>query len=225
MAIGSGDINNHHARQKRVRGVLSFINQTTRSCGTSEPSSFWVGLCVIAIIGVLLFGLLDSYEGSKHQVKAQHSPSLQTNPSNRLQSKSDMTQVQELKPVNEGQHSTVSAPKATPVLEKDKVIDNLREASVTYDKAALPQITPDLTSPDPDVRQEAISAVVNIGDPVGAPFSRSQAAREADFNKKRNFLIWLIGWSCHPRHSFFPRKISQNTQTCVPFINKNHLTY
>lgn len=178
---------------------------------------FFLGAaCVIAIIGVLLFGLLDSYEGSKEQVKAQHSPSLQSNHSNRLQSKSDMPQVQELKSVNEGQHSTVSAPKATPVLEKDKVIDNLREASVTYDKAALPQITPYLASPDPDVRQEAISAVVNIGDPAGAPFLRSQAAREADFNKKKE-LLDLADWLELPSATLiFPKKKLGKTHKSAP---------
>lgn len=145
--------------------------------------------CVIAIIGVLFVVLFDSSEGSKEQVKVRHSSSSP----NRLQPTSVMPQEQELKPVIEGQHSPNSAPKATPVLEKDKVIDNLREASVTYDKVALPRITPYLASADPDVRQEAINAVVNIGDPAGAPFLRSQAAREADFNKKKE-LLDLADW-------------------------------
>jgi hypothetical protein len=145
--------------------------------------------CVIAIIGVLFVVLFDSSEGSKEQVKVPHSSSSP----NRLQPTSVMPQEQELKPVIEEPHSPNSAPKATPVLEKDKVIDNLREASVTYDKVALPRITPYLASADPDVRQEAINAVVNIGDPAGAPFLRSQAAREADFNKKKE-LLDLADW-------------------------------
>jgi hypothetical protein len=166
---------------------FSFLKQ-------DNSKRFLLGVtCLIAIIGVLVFVLLDTSEGSKEQAKAPHSPNLLSSSSNRPETVSVKPQVQELKPVIDEQHSPNSAPKATPVLEKDKVIDNLREASVTYDKVALPGITPYLASADPDVRQEAINAVVNIGDPAGAPFLRSQAAREADFNKKKE-LLDLADW-------------------------------
>ena len=168
--------------------------------------------CVIAIIGVLFVVLFDSSEGSKEQVKVRHSSSSP----NRLQPTSVMPQEHELKPVIEGPHSPNSAPKATPVLEKDKVIDNLREASVTYDKVALPRITPYLASADPDVRQEAINAVVNIGDPAGAPFLRAQAAREADFNKKKE-LLDLADWLELPSATLIlPKKKSGKTQKSAP---------
>ena len=167
--------------------------------------------CVIAIIGVF-FVLMDTSEGSKEQVKVPHS----SFSSNRLQANSGMPQEQELKPVIEEQHSPNSAPKATPVLEKDKAIDNLREASVTYDKVALPRITPYLASADPDVRQEAINAVVNIGDPAGAPFLRSQAAREADFNKKKE-LLDLADWLELPSATLIlPKKKSGKANPSVP---------
>ena len=167
---------------------------------------------MIAIIGVLFVVLFDSSEGSKEQVKVRHSSSSP----NRLQPTSVMPQEQELKPVIEEQHSPNSAPKATPVLEKDKVIDNLREASVTYDKVALPRITPYLASADPDVRQEAINAVVNIGDPAGAPFLRAQAAREADFNKKKE-LLDLADWLELPSATLIlPKKKSGKANPSVP---------
>ena len=86
-------------------------------------------------------------------------------------------------------------PKAAPapVIEKDEIISTLRDASVTYDKASFPKISPYLSSAEPDIRQEAINAIVNIGDPAGAPILRAQAAKEADINKKKE-LLDLADW-------------------------------
>jgi hypothetical protein len=87
---------------------------------------------------------------------------------------------------------------------------------VTYDKVALPRITPYLASADPDIRQEAINAVVNIGDPAGAPFLRSQAAREADFNKKKE-LLDLADWLELPSATLiFPKKKLGKTHKSEP---------
>jgi hypothetical protein len=98
-----------------------------------------------------------------------------------------------------------------PVIEKDEIISTLRDASVTYDKASFPKISPYLSSAEPDIRQEAINAIVNIGDPAGAPILRAQAAKEADINKKKE-LLDLADWLELPSATLIlPQKKSAKT--------------
>lgn len=99
--------------------------------------------------------------------------------------------------------STVySVPASTPSpSEKDKIIDKVRDASTTYDAASLPIIEPYLYSPDPEVRGEAVNAIVNLGDKAGAALLRKYAEKESDLERKLEILK-LADWLELPSGKF-----------------------
>ena len=64
--------------------------------------------------------------------------------------------------------------------EYDHIVKQVRAAAITYDPASLSLISPYLNSPDLELREEAVNAVVTLGDAAGAPLLRSQAEKEID---------------------------------------------
>jgi hypothetical protein len=58
---------------------------------------------------------------------------------------------------------------------KDAILDKIHEASVTYNAANLPIIKPYLLSPDPEIRQEAVSGMVILGEAAASPMLREAA--------------------------------------------------
>ena len=77
--------------------------------------------------------------------------------------------------------------------EKDIIISRVREAATTYDPNFLVQIAPYLSSPDAQIRSEAVHSVVTLGDAAGAPLLRAQALRESDEQRKKD-LLELADW-------------------------------
>ncbi len=100
--------------------------------------------------------------------------------------------------------------------EKERILEQVHEAAVTYDPASLPMIAPHLNSPDPDVRMEAMNAVVTLGDAAGAPLLRAQAVKETDEARKSE-LLRLANWlELPPAKLVLPKKKTQPTQSPVP---------
>ncbi len=64
--------------------------------------------------------------------------------------------------------------------EKQRIIDAIQLASVSYDPSELPRIQPYLTHPDPELRQAALNGMIVLGHAAGAPLLREAARRTAN---------------------------------------------
>ncbi len=70
---------------------------------------------------------------------------------------------------------------STPLLSKqDEALAFLHDTSVTYDPAELPKIQPYLLSPDVEVQQAAVDAMVVLGDAAAAPMLREASRQTMD---------------------------------------------
>lgn len=75
---------------------------------------------------------------------------------------------------------------ATPApTDRETIFQAIEAASVTYDPASLSKIQPYLTHPDPEVREEALHGIVNLGDAAGAPLLREAARRAPNSQESR----------------------------------------
>lgn len=75
----------------------------------------------------------------------------------------------------------VSQASSTPLLsKKDEALAFLHDTSVTYDPAELPKIQPYLLSPDAEVQQAAVDAMVVLGDAAAAPMLREVSRQTMD---------------------------------------------
>jgi hypothetical protein len=97
--------------------------------------------------------------------------------------------------------------------ERANILEKVHDAAVTYDPASLPIIEPYLNSPDPEVRLEAMNAVVTLGDVAGAPLLRAQAAKESDPLRKKELLDFAAWLELPPAQFVMPKK--KNSQTPV----------
>lgn len=95
--------------------------------------------------------------------------------------------------------------------ERDRIVEEVREAAITYDPASLSVIAPYLNSPDLELRQEAVNAVVTLGDAAGAPLLRAQAAKETDPLRKKELLDFAAWLELPPAQFVMPKK--KNSQT------------
>lgn len=105
---------------------------------------------------------------------------------------------------------------AEPVSERESILEKVHEAAITYDPASLPVIEPYLNSPDPEVRFEAMNAVVTLGDAAGAPLLRAQAARESDDARKKELLNYANWLELPPANLVLPKKTTQPSPTTSP---------
>lgn len=72
--------------------------------------------------------------------------------------------------------------------EKQRIIDAIQLASVSYDPAELPRIQPYLTHPDPELRQAALDGTIVLGHAAGAPLLRDAARRTANPSEAAELL-------------------------------------
>ena len=68
-------------------------------------------------------------------------------------------------------------PSQTQHTEKDGILTAIETASETYHPVSLPKIQPYLTHPDPEVREEALNGIVNLGEAAGAALLSAAAQR------------------------------------------------
>jgi hypothetical protein len=55
------------------------------------------------------------------------------------------------------------------------ILEKMHAAAVTYDAASLPVIKPYLVNPDPEIRKEAVNAMLILGDSAASPLLREAA--------------------------------------------------
>ncbi len=58
---------------------------------------------------------------------------------------------------------------------KSLILDKMHAAAVTYDAASLPVIKPYLVNTDPEIRKEAVNAMLILGDSAASPLLREAA--------------------------------------------------
>ena len=71
-----------------------------------------------------------------------------------------------------------AAPLAAVALPKDRILQAIEEAAVSYDARELPKIEPFLRHPDAEVRAAALRGMLTLGDAAAAPLLRA-ASRQA----------------------------------------------
>jgi hypothetical protein len=86
----------------------------------------------------------------------------------------------------EGEEVVIVLPEDDPA--KAATLANINEAMSTYSAAGVPVLQPLLTSRDPDIREEAIDAMSQLGVPEAAAALR-QAARQASNPRERAELL------------------------------------
>ena len=75
---------------------------------------------------------------------------------------------------------------STVVAEREAAIEKMDEASTSYDPAELPIIQPYLESSDPELREAAIDAMINLGDASAGPMLREAAQKlDSDIEAKK----------------------------------------
>lgn len=139
---------------------------------------------------------LEVSNGNKHLSNANH-----FNRTNIESTKSPSSPRGELK----SQQSSEKSP-AEGQAERAMIVEKVRDAAVTYNPASLPFIEPYLNSPDPEVRFEAMNAVVTLGDIAGAPLLRAQAAKESDETRKKELLDFANWLELPPAQLVLPKK-------------------
>jgi hypothetical protein len=90
--------------------------------------------------------------------------------------------------------------------ERDRIFEQVRDAAITYDPASLSFIAPYLNSPDLELREAAVNAVVTLGDAAGAPLLRSQASKETDQLRKKELLDLAAWLELPPAQIVLPKK-------------------
>jgi hypothetical protein len=145
----------------------------------------------ILITGLLVYILLwpSNKEESEIHPKAPQKPS-----SSLSVALSTQTSSKSLEKITQSPKILPDLPPSSPTIsEKEQIIDKVREASTTYDSASLPIIEPYLYSPDPEVRGEAVNAIVNLGDKAGSALLRKYAEKESNLERKLEVLK-LADW-------------------------------
>ena len=75
---------------------------------------------------------------------------------------------------------------AVTTAEREAAIEKMDEASTSYDPAELPVIRPYLESSDPELREAAVDAMINLGDASAGPMLREAAQKlDSDLEAKK----------------------------------------
>jgi hypothetical protein len=152
------------------------------------------------IFAGLLYLFLQPASKIKQEKPSQGVPANVT--SNALAKSSSQVSFQPAEVIQKSSEPIQALPSSTPSpSEKDQIINKVRDASTTYDAASLPIIEPYLYSPDPEVRGEAVNAIVNLGDKAGAALLRKYAEKESNLERKLEILK-LADWLELPSGKF-----------------------
>lgn len=139
-------------------------------------------LVVVAIIAVNLF----SSDPSDESASLAPTERTQRDGSARQQkrvSKQGSSVVSRKRSDSDG---TAAVDSATVAAEREAAIEKMNEASTSYDAAELPIIRPYLESSDPELREAAIDAMINLGDASAGPMLREAAQKlDSDIEAKK----------------------------------------
>jgi hypothetical protein len=165
----------------------------------------------LLIFASLIYLFLQPSSKIEQEKPLQGSPKNDT--SNALAKSSSQVSFQPAEVIQKSSEPIQTLPSSTPSpSEKDQIINKVRDASTTYDAASLPIIEPYLYSPDPEVRGEAVNAIVNLGDKAGAALLRKYAEKESNLERKLEILK-LADWLELPSGKIrFSKKKSEKAQ-------------
>ena len=153
----------------------------------------WALITFTLLITGLLFYLLLEPTSKTEKAESRQAIHTKPSPTNSVVAspKASLEPTEKIKTLPS---AVYSVPASTPSpSEKDQIIDKVRDASTTYDAASLPIIEPYLYSPDPEVRVEAVNAIVNLGDKAGSALLRKYAEKEINLERKLEVLK-LADW-------------------------------
>jgi hypothetical protein len=71
---------------------------------------------------------------------------------------------------------------------KQKALEEIQLASISYDPAELPKMQPYLLHSDPEIREAALNGFVVLGDAQGAPLLRNAARQLTDPKEAAKYL-------------------------------------
>ena len=72
--------------------------------------------------------------------------------------------------------------------EREKTLERIREATVTYSEEGLVVLRPLLMSKDPEIRAAAVEGIVQLGVGGGAAVLRDAAARSTNAEERKTLL-------------------------------------
>lgn len=75
--------------------------------------------------------------------------------------------------------SASGSPESSPK-SRESIMEEIRDAALTYDAKALPRIRPYLLNSDPDIREAAINGMITLGDASAGPMLREAARQTTD---------------------------------------------
>jgi hypothetical protein len=129
------------------------------------------GIATLALVGAvtLLVSLLKSEQPDDQKLPQAHAKPAKSY----LTAHRSKEETKTLAPVSQAS--------STPLLSKqEEALAFLHDTSVTYDPAELPKIQPYLLSPDAEVQQAAVDAMVVLGDAAAAPMLREASRQTMD---------------------------------------------
>jgi hypothetical protein len=63
-----------------------------------------------------------------------------------------------------------------PLTTREKILEEIHDAAVTYEASEIPKIEPYLLHSDPEIRQAAMDGMIMLGDAAAGPLLRKAAA-------------------------------------------------
>ncbi|MCW1914283.1 hypothetical protein OJ996_11900 [Luteolibacter sp. GHJ8] len=111
--------------------------------------------------------------------------------------------------------------KAEPLSDEKRIeiLNEIEQASVTYDAKALPQIEPYLLHPDAEVRAAAMNGMIVLGDSAAAPLLR-KAAESASTPKESVALSEAADYMELPAGTFVPKQRAEQSGGRKPLEGK-----
>lgn len=100
-----------------------------------------------------------------------------------------------------------------------EILNEIEQASVTYDAKALPQIEPYLLHPDAEVRAAAMNGMIVLGDSAAAPLLR-KAAESAATPKESVALSEAADYMELPAGTFVPKQRAEQSGGRKPLEGK-----
>jgi len=142
-----------------------------------EKKTLWAGGLVIMTVVVIAIKLSSD---AIPETSPDHANRPVARPGDRL----SRTPSPHLNPApdkrpGDGSAATPNPPPAELEKARDLAIEKMQEAATSYDPAELPVIRPYLESPDPELREAAVDAMMVLGDASAGPMLR-EAAKKLD---------------------------------------------
>ncbi len=106
----------------------------------------------------------------------------------RTSDKTHPPKIGSLDPETKNSGTNHTLPKGDQTANKETILGKIQDASITYDAAYLPVIKPYLLNSDPEIRKEAVNAMVILGDSAGGPMLREAAKQMSNAEDMKAML-------------------------------------